>query len=847
MTETEYVISNFRERFLPFRDLRIVLHGSRDYAREIIRHFAGEFRFVGVMSRDELPGPEFCGLPVLREADLPSLEIDMIILTERVKYAEAVYQDLHRISEEKRILLYNMYGLNETDTHSSLEICYPLRPDEWRKLCGNYHLVAFEAMDTLLSGPMLILREQFRRLIVWLSSQGIEVRVSLRKSFPADRQIAALRASGLFPNLDEQLIVRQGEDLSFRRLREENPGKKILYIGNGLVNECLLPRCYGIDTYRFTEYYPGFGMPILMDDLAAVPYDSGRKEQLKQAIRESCVVSFDVFDTLLVRKTLCPEDVFGLTERRAAAMGYPADGFAAVRRDAQRTGGYGTIHDFYDSIRRHFAWSDELTQTMLGLELEVENEVIIPRTEVVELLDYAVSEGKTVVLVSDMYLPEPLFRDLLNRKGIRSFDRLFVSCDYRRSKRAGLFEDVCRLAPRPELILHFGDDYESDIQSASYFGIRTEQIVSAAVLAAARGWAKSIGTAETLTERCLVGMTVAELFRDPFQNPNLLERSMEVRLRRFAAGVIGPLTAGHMSWLLQKLSERDYDGVLFLSRDGYLPIHLYRGLMRDFSLPRPIYYYANRHSTFLCCADDPSRIPVVLHRGEYLGLDVDHLLTNIYNLPEEALLPHAEGESASDYILRHMPVIREKAEAARAANRLYAERCGIKPDGNYAVVDFISIGNTQDYMKSILSCRLDGFYFGNYAPGERERLRIERIEDYLLFENRILVTNFLEPEGFFSSPEPAVDHIAEDGSVVFEDEPRTAEELQEFSLVFSAALDYAKEFFRLFYQAGESVCPKLPEEMFAAEGYHGVQRSIYDDWPKAKIPVRKWHDEKGVL
>lgn len=54
MTETEYVISNFRERFLPFRDLRIVLHGSRDYAREIIRHFAGEFRFVGVMSRDEL-------------------------------------------------------------------------------------------------------------------------------------------------------------------------------------------------------------------------------------------------------------------------------------------------------------------------------------------------------------------------------------------------------------------------------------------------------------------------------------------------------------------------------------------------------------------------------------------------------------------------------------------------------------------------------------------------------------------------------------------------------------------------------------------------------------------------
>ena len=44
MTETEYVISNFRERFRMFREKRIVLHGSRDYAREIIRHFGGEFR-----------------------------------------------------------------------------------------------------------------------------------------------------------------------------------------------------------------------------------------------------------------------------------------------------------------------------------------------------------------------------------------------------------------------------------------------------------------------------------------------------------------------------------------------------------------------------------------------------------------------------------------------------------------------------------------------------------------------------------------------------------------------------------------------------------------------------------
>ena len=695
---------------------------------------------------------------------------------------------------------------------------------------------------SLLIGLDLIMRDQFRRLIIWLLSQGIQVKISLRKSFPAERQIAALEASGLFTDLADHLIFRQGEDLSFRTLREENPGIRILYIGNGLVNECLLPRCYGIDTCRFTDYYADFGMPVLRDKPAQIPYDSGAKERFLQEILGSEVVSFDVFDTLILRKTLYPQDIFELTELRAKALGYPSESFAAARKEAEFAVGYGTIYDIYDRIRTHFGWSEEVAGSMLRLELDIENEVIIPRTEVVELLDYAVSAGKTVVLVSDMYLPEPLLRKLLNEKGICSFDRLFVSCDYRLSKRAGLFEEVCRLAARPEAILHFGDDSEVDLQAASFCGIRAEQIPSAAALAAARGWAESIRTAGTLMERCLIGMTVAELFRVPFQNPNPLEQPMEERLRRFAAGVIGPLAAGHMTWLITKLRASHYDGVLFLSRDGYLPHRIYCGLKADPPLPPAVYYYANRHSAFLCCADDPSKIPSVISRGNFHGMDVDSLLINIYNLPAAELLPPLESENTADYIHRHMPRIRARAKAARKANIVYSEHCGIKAGGAYAVVDCIAVGNTQQYMESFLPCSLKGFYFGNYSPGEREQLFMDGIEDYLIAENKTLIKNFVELESFFSSPEPPVDHIAEDGSVVFEKEPRMPEELREFDLAFSVALDYANEFFRLFYQEGEVIRPRLPEEMFAAEGYHGVQHSIYDDWPKAKVRTRSWQD-----
>ena len=48
MTEVEYVIANFSERFANFRDKRIVLHGSRNYAEAIIDNYANSFNFIGI-------------------------------------------------------------------------------------------------------------------------------------------------------------------------------------------------------------------------------------------------------------------------------------------------------------------------------------------------------------------------------------------------------------------------------------------------------------------------------------------------------------------------------------------------------------------------------------------------------------------------------------------------------------------------------------------------------------------------------------------------------------------------------------------------------------------------------
>ncbi len=836
MTEQEYVLACFDKHFSEFRDKNIVIHGSRSYAEAIIENYGRSYNFVGVMSLDTLDRGTWSGLQVFDEEDLQSGRIDMVILTERVKYAERAYQSIQDTCKKNEILLYNMYGVDEIRAHRELLNCFPLNCPEWQKLCSGYQIVAFEAMDTLIKTPDLIIRECLKELIVSLNKSGIEVFISLRKSFSAEKQIEILQEANLFDDIHSHLIYRSGEDLSFRKLREDDPDKKILYVGTGIVNEYLLPRCYGIDTYRFTDLYSDFGMPV--PEIKKIPkkYDRDRKNSILRSIRESDVVSFDVFDTLLVRRTLLPEDVFRLTEMRAKTAGISSDCFAKIRKNTEQYAGFSTIFEIYETIREYYGWSEATTKTMLEMELAVEDDVLIPRTEIVQLMEFAFSIGKKVVLTSDMYLPEPVLRSMLERKGIKAFSKIFVSCDYKCAKTSGLFKEVCRLAEKPEKILHIGDNVMKDCEAAASYGIRTEHLASALSLAADNGWATCIQTPDTLMERCLLGMTIAELFRDPFRNPNLSEVTINERLKRFAEGVVGPLVSGYITWLMEKIHEKKYDGVLFLARDGYLPMKVYQELDKKSLLPPAVYYYANRHSTFLCCSDDVQRIEEIVDRGKVFDLNSGEILKRIYDLSESEILPEVEGESTADRILRHMPIIKKKAQKAREAYLLYSKQCGIKENGHYAVVDFFSVGTTQRNLEYFLPAQLKGLYFGNYSAEETAA----DVDYYLAAGNKSIIRNYIELESFFISPEPSLCSIEEDGSALFDHEIRTEKELSEFDMVLSLSLAFAKEFFKEFYTDGESVRPGLTEKMFAAEGYHGVQRFAYDDWCKEHIREKIW-------
>ena len=837
MTEEEYVIANFNKRFKQFKGRRIFLHGSRNYAAAIIQHYHDQYNFEGIISQDPLLKETFQGIRIFRNDDIPALDIDMIILTERVKYANEAYNSICWVCESKGILIYNMYGLDETEIRREIDTCHRLALPEWKKITINYHTVAFEVMDTLLFPTYtrgLAARQVFRELISWLAERSINLEFSLRKSFPEELQIERLKAENLIPNIEEHIIRRRGEDLSFRTIRDNHPDDKILYIGTGLINECILPRCYGIDTYRFMVNQFDNLAPVGDPNQKYTEYDAKLREKIITKIKENDIISFDVFDTLLIRKTLLPEDVFELVEKRIKTKN-----FADVRKMAERELTCPDIFDIYRRVASTYDWDEKTTESVLQTELETEKAVTEPRTEVVELLEYAVQAGKHVVLTSDMYLPGYILKELLEHHNIRGFKELYVSCDKKKWKMGNLYEELIDLRKENEKILHIGDNPQSDGIACEQYGIESVLIPSALAMASHFGWKASMEAAETLMERCLVGMTVARLFRDPFFNPNLLELSAEERLYRYAVSAVGPLVVGHMTWLIKELQKGEFDGVLFLARDGWLPIRLYNSIQTQYSLPRAIYFYANRHSTFLCYADDESWMDQIVGLGLFFALEKDDkrgYLTKLFGVPYDELKPIKENETLTEYIHKHMTVIKAIAKESKDGYRNYSIKCGMRPDETFAVVDFVARGTAQFFLEKTLPNKLVGFYYGNIAFDPEENCEIHY---YLQGENPTLLENFLELEPFFSSPEPSADRIDDTGMIHFSGETRSEEELHELQIVLNHSQQYAEDFFTLFYQFREEIRPVVPEELYAAGGYHWIQKSFDDNW------LKKFASKKG--
>ncbi|MGQ3054906.1 MAG: hypothetical protein ACT6S0_24210, partial [Roseateles sp.] len=114
--------------------------------------------------------------------------------------------------------------------------------------------------------------------------------------------------------------------------------------------------------------------------------------------------SFDIFDTLISRRCIWPGAVFDAVEQRSGRAG-----FAATRRWAEQALGDQeyTLADIYGVLARAMHLGAEQAQALLMLEVQVELDTVIP------VADNIARVEADSLLITDMYLPEVVIRQLL--------------------------------------------------------------------------------------------------------------------------------------------------------------------------------------------------------------------------------------------------------------------------------------------------------------------------------------------------------------------------------------------------------------------------------------------------
>lgn len=273
------------------------------------------------------------------------------------------------------------------------------------------------------------------------------------------------------------------------------------------------------------------------------------------------IVSFDIFDTLLKRDVFLPKDVFYLVEKQYNSMQEDCkSGYAEKRRLAEKRARAESKYDevTLDEIYDVIDFPEAEKRILKEIELNVESAILHRNPDILSLYKKCIDAGKLVYIVSDMYLPLNFLEKILIREGIKDYKKIFLSCDYRKTKRSGsLFKALCEEENiSPKDMIHIGDSRYADFIGPRRIGIKGIHI--------------NRHNCNTLyMDNAIENATISERCLYAFIN----ERTNELNNRDMRLGyeVLGPIIYAYCQWLHQFISQtKNKKKVWFAARDMYL-------------------------------------------------------------------------------------------------------------------------------------------------------------------------------------------------------------------------------------------------------------------------------------
>ena len=238
-------------------------------------------------------------------------------------------------------------------------------------------------------------------------------------------------------------------------------------------------------------------------------------EALIGEIKAHDIISFDIYDTLIMRKVYVNKDIIRLLALRFSPV--LREDFYAARTQAQATlctGTYPYIEAIYDETARLCPSIKGYESELIAAEIALEKSKTVPRSDVIMVFETAKQLGKMVNIVSDMYFHQETMCSILQLVGISGYHKLLVSSEYKTGKPQHLFEKYLEEIPSSKC-LHIGDSWDCDIFPARKLGIDTFRLKMSSEIY--EHTENTIAPAD-LFQRTQIAEYIAEEYNSPFSH-----------------------------------------------------------------------------------------------------------------------------------------------------------------------------------------------------------------------------------------------------------------------------------------------------------------------------------------
>lgn len=318
--------------------------------------------------------------------------------------------------------------------------------------------------------------------------------------------------------------------------------------------------------------------------------------QLKKMINNDNIkiVSFDIFDTLILRPFYSPTDLFELMSFKITNILKTDDtiDFRYIRTFSEKKAREQNSHEvnidqIYEVMQNEFLFLKPYINKIKEMEIEYELKFCYERKIGKEIFEYSKSLNKKIIFVSDMYLYKSQIISILEKSNYALNDiNIYVSSEIKKQKsKCTLYNHVLDLENvKPNSIIHIGDNHHSDIENAKKMNINTfwlprtidtfegkfsfwknsffEYINKKNGILNLSEWNKFFWL------RSMYALVGNKIFDNPYKFSN--NRDFGGNLESIGYFFLGSFVFSVALWIFRDIKKKNINNICFNLRDGFL-------------------------------------------------------------------------------------------------------------------------------------------------------------------------------------------------------------------------------------------------------------------------------------